>query len=61
MQKDSYRKGLEWKQRTIGHYYELEEDREAEHKERDQIITTEEETMIKIGKDKGGRSETKSE
>ena len=51
MQKDSYRMRLEWKQRIIGHYYELEEDREIEPRERDQIIITEEETMIKIRED----------
>ena len=35
MQKDSYRMRLEWKQRIIGHYYELEEDRETEPRERE--------------------------
>ena len=51
---------LEWKQRTIGHYYELEEDREAEHKERGQIITTEEEAMIKTMEDKVGKERDKA-
>ena len=51
---------LEWKPRTIGHYYELEEGRETEHKGKDQIEITEEETTNKAKEGKVGKEQIKT-